>query len=145
MVTGQAPVPLKLRNTPGRNTNNSRWYTHISHLTRFMPPPETYRSEIGSLRRARFMPGRTSHYSRLEKPTFPMYSDCHPRKTTTYILHVVHITTHTRHRRKSIREKRERKKKNKEDRKENRRKRNKTKKESDMRETSYGPHGKSAT
>ena len=29
VVTGQAPVTLKLRNTPGKNTNNPRWYTHI--------------------------------------------------------------------------------------------------------------------
>ena len=30
------------------NTNNPRWYPHISQLTQFMPPPETYKSEIGS-------------------------------------------------------------------------------------------------
>ena len=41
-VTGQAPVTLELRNTPGRNTNQ-RWYTHISQLTQFVPPPETYK------------------------------------------------------------------------------------------------------
>ena len=33
VVTGQAPVPLELRNTPGKDTNNPRWYTHISQLT----------------------------------------------------------------------------------------------------------------
>ena len=48
MVTGQAPATLELRNTPGKNTNNPRWYTHISQLTQFMPPPETYKSKIGS-------------------------------------------------------------------------------------------------
>ena len=42
----------------------------------------------------------TSHYSRLEKPH--IYSDCHPSKTTTYILHVVSITTHTHDKHKSI-------------------------------------------
>ena len=42
VVTGQAPVTLELRNTPGKNTNNPRWYTPISQLTQFMPPPETY-------------------------------------------------------------------------------------------------------
>ena len=26
-------------------THNPRWYTHISQLTQFMPPPETYKSE----------------------------------------------------------------------------------------------------
>ena len=29
VVTGQAPVTLELRNTPRKNTNNPRWYTHI--------------------------------------------------------------------------------------------------------------------
>ena len=48
VVTGQAPVTLVLRNTLGKNTNNPRWYTHISQLMQFMPPPETYKSEIGS-------------------------------------------------------------------------------------------------
>ena len=48
VVSGQAPVTLELRNTPGKNTHNPRWYTHISQLTQFMPPPETYKSEIGS-------------------------------------------------------------------------------------------------
>ena len=37
------------------------------------------------------------------------YSDCHPSKTTTYILHVVYITTHTHDSRKSIGEKKQRK------------------------------------
>ena len=40
VVTGQAPVALELGNTPGKNTNQ-RWYTHISELTHFMPPPES--------------------------------------------------------------------------------------------------------
>ena len=48
VVTGQAPVTLELRNTPSKNTHNPRWYTHISQLTQFMPPPEAYKSEIGS-------------------------------------------------------------------------------------------------
>ena len=48
VVTGQAPVTLELRNTPGKNTHNPRWYTHISQLTQFMPPPETYKSEYRS-------------------------------------------------------------------------------------------------
>ena len=39
------------------------------------------------------------------------YTACHPRKTTTYILHVVPITTHTHDRRKSIGEKKQRKEK----------------------------------
>ena len=74
VVTGQAPVTLELRNTPRKNTHNPRWYTHISQLTQFMPPPETYKSEIGSqyLRCARSRPVHTSHYSRLEKPNIPI-------------------------------------------------------------------------
>ena len=44
VVTRQAPVTLELRNTPGKNTHNPRWYTHISQLTQIMPPPETYKS-----------------------------------------------------------------------------------------------------
>ena len=36
------------------------------------------------------------------------YTACHPRKTTTYILHVVPITTHTHDRRKSIEKKKQR-------------------------------------
>ena len=48
VVTGQAPVTLELRNTPGKKTHNPRWYTHISQLTQFMPLPETYKSEVGS-------------------------------------------------------------------------------------------------
>ena len=38
------------------------------------------------------------------------YSDCHLRKTTTYISHVVSITTHTHDRRKSVGEKKQEKK-----------------------------------
>ena len=48
--------------------------------------------------------------SRLEKPT---YTACHPRKTTTYILHAVPITTHRHDRRKSIGKKKQRKEKKK--------------------------------
>ena len=34
---------------PRRKTqSNQRWYTHVSQLTQFMPPPKTYESEIGS-------------------------------------------------------------------------------------------------
>ena len=45
VVTGQAPVTLELRNKHPREKTqtNQRWYTHISQLTEFMPPPETYK------------------------------------------------------------------------------------------------------
>ena len=48
VVTGQAPVTLELRNTPEKKKHKPKGYTHISQLTQFMPPPETYKSEIGS-------------------------------------------------------------------------------------------------
>ena len=67
-------------------------------------------------------------YVSLLTPGETNYSDCHPRKTTTYILHVVSITTHTHDRRKSIGEKKQRKEKNIKERKEKGRKQNKTKK-----------------
>ena len=57
----------------------------------------------------------TSHYSRLEEPNIPI-ADCHPSKTTTYILHVVSITTHTRDRHKSNGEKEKKIKERKEER-----------------------------
>ena len=67
-------------------------------------------------------------YVSLLTPGETKYSDCHPRKTTTYILHVVSITTHTHDRRNSIGENNQRKEKKLKERKEKRRKRNKTKK-----------------
>ena len=48
----------------------------------------------------------TSRYSRLENTI-----SCHPRNTTSYILHVVLITTHTHDRRKSNGKKKQRKEK----------------------------------
>ena len=53
------------------------------------------------------------------------YTACHPRKTTTYILHVVSITTHTHDRRKSIGKKKQRTNEKRKERKEERRKRKK--------------------
>ena len=43
----------------------------------------------------------TGSYVSLLAPGKTDYTACHPRKTTTYILHVVPITTHTHDRRKS--------------------------------------------
>ena len=71
----------------------------------------------------------TGAYVSLLTPGETDYSDCHPRKTTTYILHVVSITTHTYDRHTSIGEKKQIKEKKIKERKEKRRKRNKTKKE----------------
>ena len=51
----------------------------------------------------------TGAYVSLLAPRNTDYTACHPRKTTTHILHVVPVTTHTRVRRKSIGKKRQRK------------------------------------
>ena len=50
MVIGQVPAPLELTNTTEKNLKQTKGgtRTHISHLTQFMPPPETYKSEVGS-------------------------------------------------------------------------------------------------
>ena len=117
VVAGQAPGTLELRNTPGKNTNNPRWYTHISQLTQVMPPPETHKSEIGS--QSTMCQVHTGAYVSLLTPGETDHTACHPRKTITYILHIVSITTHTHERRKSIGEKKQIKKKKIKERKEN--------------------------
>ena len=53
---------------------------------------------------------------------------CHPRKTTTYVLHVVSISTHTHDRRKSIGRKKNETKKKQERRKEGKRRTQKKRK-----------------
>ena len=88
---------------PRENTHNPRWCTHISQLTHFMPPPETYKGEIGS--QPTMCQVQAGAYVSLLTPGETNYSDCHPRKTTTYILHMVSITTHTHDRRVSQLEK----------------------------------------
>ena len=50
----------------------------------------------------------TGAYVSLLAPGKTDYTACHPRKTTTYILHVVSITAHTHDRRKSIGKKKQR-------------------------------------
>ena len=101
-------------------------HIYISQLTQFMPSPETYKSEIRS--QSTMCQVHAGAYVSLLTPGETKYSDCHPRKTTTYILHVVSIITHTHDRRKSIGEKKQRKERKIKERKEKRRKRNKTKK-----------------
>ena len=64
-------------------------------------------------------------YVSLLTPGETKYSDCHPRKITTCILHVVSITTHTHDRHKSIGEKET--KKRKEDKGKERKEKKKTK------------------
>ena len=72
--------------------------THISQLTQFMPPPETYKSETRS--QPTMCQVHTGAYVSLLAPGKTDYTACHPKKTTTYTLHVIPITTHTHDRRK---------------------------------------------
>ena len=106
VVTGQAPVTLELRNTPGK-THTTQGGTRIYDSSRnsFLHQKLIKVKSGVSLRCARSMPVHTSQLT----PGETNYSDCHPRKTTTYILHVVSITTHTHDRRKSTGEKKQRK------------------------------------
>ena len=69
---------------------------------------------------------RTGAYMSLLAPGQTDDTACHPRKTTTYILHVVSIITHTHDRRKSrtfFGKKKQRTNKKRRERKEKRRKR----------------------
>ena len=111
-----------------KNTHNPRWCTHISQLTQYMPPPETYKSEIGS--QSTICQVQAGAYVSLLTPGETKYSDCHPRKTTTYILHVVSITTHSIRTTgiSQLEKKKQRKKKKIKERKEKRRK-NETRRE----------------
>ena len=123
VVTGQAPVTLSgAEEYPrGKTQTNRRWYSHISQLTQFMPPPETCRSEIG--RQPTLSQVHTGAHVSLLAPGKTDYTACHQRKSTTYILHVVPITTHTHDRRKSIGKKKQRKEKKIKERKEKTRER----------------------
>ena len=92
-----------------KTQTNQRWNTHKSLLIRCMLPPEPYESEIGS--QPTMCQVHTGAYVSLLAPGRTDYTACHPRKTTTYILHVIPITTHTHDRRRSIGKKEQRKKK----------------------------------
>ena len=59
----------------------------------------------------------TGAYVSLLAPGKTDYTACHPRKTTTYILHVVPTTTNTHVRRKRIGKKKQRKDKKRKERK----------------------------
>ena len=75
----------------------------------FHASTRNYKSEIGS--QSTMCQVHAGAYVSLLTPGETNYSDCHPTKTTTYILHVVSITTHTPDRRKSIGENKQRKEK----------------------------------
>ena len=93
-----------------------------------MPSPETFNSsETGQS--AYDVPGPYwGAYVSLLAPPKTDYTACHPRKTTTYILHVVPITTYTHDRRKSIGKKETRKRAKIKERKEKARNRKNEKK-----------------
>ena len=112
-----------------KHTHNPRWYTHISQLTQFMPPPETYKkSEIGSsLRCAGSMSGA---YVSLLAPGKTAYTACHPRKTNTYITRSINHYAYARQTQVKWKKKqRTNNKKRKERRKKRRKRKKKTKKE----------------
>ena len=93
-----------------KTQTNQRWHTHVSQLTQFMLPPETYKSEVVS--QPTTCKVHTGAYVSLLAPgQNDSYTAFHPRKSTTYILHVVPITTHTHERRKSFGKKKRSKKK----------------------------------
>ena len=98
------------------HTNRPKVCTRISQLTQLMPPPETCKRKIKS--QPTMCQVHTGAYVSLLAPGKTDYTACHPRKTTTYILHVVPITTHTHDRRKSNGKKKQRKGKKIQERKE---------------------------
>ena len=72
-----------------KTQTSRRWYTHsLSQLTQFMPPPETYTSEIGS--QPTMCQVHTSAYVSLLAPVKTDCTACHPRKT----YHVLAFGTH---------------------------------------------------
>ena len=94
VVAERAPVTLDLTNTQGKARANERWYTQISQLTQFMPPPGTYKSRFGS--QPMMCQVHTGAYVSLlapEKSRFyrlPLNKDYHVYSTLS-----TYITTHT--------------------------------------------------
>ena len=116
VVTGQAPVTLELRNTPGKKHKQTKVvHAHGTQLTQFMHPPETYKCEIGS--QPTMCQAHNGAYVSLLAPGKTDYTGYHPRKTITNVLHVVPITTHTHDSRKSIGKKETKKRKEKKEKK----------------------------
>ena len=129
MVTGQAPVTLELRNTPGKKHKQTKGgYTHISQLTQFMPSPETYKSEIGSQPTMRQV--HTGAYVSLLAPGKTDYTACHPRNTTGYHVYIARSTYHHAYARQTqVNWKKETKKRKEDTRKERKEKTRKQKNE----------------
>ena len=106
VVTGQAPVTLELRNTLGKKHEQTKGGTRIYHSWRnsCLHQKHMKEREIGS--QPTMCQVHTGAYVSLLAPEKNNYTACHPRKTTTRILHVVPITTHTHDRRKSTHDRR---------------------------------------
>ena len=109
VVTGQAPVTLELRNTPGKEHKQPKVVHAYITADAIHASTRKYKNQIGS--QSTMCQAHTGAYVSLLAPGKTDYTACHPRKTTTYILHVVSITTHTHDRRKSIGKKRNKEKK----------------------------------
>ena len=116
---------MEWRNTPGKKTQKHKWYHSCrnsclhqkrikvkSGISLYYDVPGPYSGAYVSL----LAPGKAG------------YTACHPRKTTTYILHVVLITMHTHVRLKSL-GKKKRKEQRRQRRKDNKRKRKRRGKE----------------
>ena len=79
VVTGQAPVTLELRNTPGKKHKPKVVHAYFTADAVLASTRNISKVKSGvSLRCARSILAHTSHYSRLEKPT-NRYTACHPR------------------------------------------------------------------
>ena len=86
------------------------WYTHTyitADAINLCLHQKHIKSEIGS--QPTMCQVHTGAYVSLLAPRKTGYTACHPRKTTTFILHVVPITTHMHDRRKSSGKKKQRK------------------------------------
>ena len=85
---------------PREKHKQTKGGARISQLTQLMPPPETYKIEIGS--QPTMCQVHFGAYVLLFAPGKTDYTACHPRQTTTYILHVGPITTHTHDRQTQV-------------------------------------------
>ena len=93
MVTGQAPVTLELRDTPGKKTQKPkvvyRIHAYITADAIHASPRKHIKSEIVSQPTICqvHLPVHTSHHSRLKKPTIPLAIQERLLRTE-YILHL---------------------------------------------------------
>ena len=107
MVAGQAPDTLELRNSLGKNTNQTKVvHAYITADAIHTSTRNIYKVKSGvSLRCVRSILVHTSHYSRLEKPTIPLATQ--ERLPRIYCTQHLRITPHMHVRPKSIEKKKE--------------------------------------